>query len=194
MNSDVVVATESDRHRLLSLLLVSYTQCPYVRWMMPSADDYFKHVTTYFSGALKSAIDDGTAFRTKDFGGIALLHSPQEIYKGALDPVIHRKIAPKEIMKDADGLHRMCVERWPKEHVWYYSTLACDPTLRGRGYAIELSQKRNEVVDQSGLPAYLEATNETAASIHERYGGFERLPEIQFGSSPVLQPMYRAAR
>ena len=49
------------------------------------------------------------------------------------------------------------------------------------------------IVDEQGMPAYLEATTERNKRLYERYG-FEVTGEIQYGSSPAMWPMYRKPR
>ena len=50
-----------------------------------------------------------------------------------------------------------------------------------------------ERCDRDRMPAYLESSNPRNIPFYERHG-FERLGEIQVGSSPTLVPMLRRAR
>jgi hypothetical protein len=50
-----------------------------------------------------------------------------------------------------------------------------------------------EVVDRAHMPAYLESSNPKNIPLYQRFG-FEVQTELQFGSSPVVATMLRAAR
>ena len=71
--------------------------------------------------------------------------------------------------------------------------IAADPSQTGRGLGAALMKHALEIVDEAGLPAYLESSNPRNISLYERHG-FEVMGEIQTVSSPVMTPMYRAAR
>ena len=47
------------------------------------------------------------------------------------------------------------------------------------------------IIDEKGLPAFLESSNPANISLYERHG-FEVVGRIQVGSSPAVQPMPRA--
>ena len=49
------------------------------------------------------------------------------------------------------------------------------------------------IIDESGLPAYLESSNPQNISLYERHG-FEVVGRIQIGASPPVHPMLRSAR
>jgi ribosomal protein S18 acetylase RimI-like enzyme len=68
-----------------------------------------------------------------------------------------------------------------------------DPAQQGRGYGSALLEHALCIIDEQGMPAYLEATTERNKALYERYD-FEVVGEIQYGTSPTMWPMYRTAR
>lgn len=81
----------------------------------------------------------------------------------------------------------------PDEPVWYLPLIAVDPTHQGKGIGSALVKAALKRIDEEGLPAYLESSNPRNISLYERHG-FAVTGETQVGSSPVVTPMYRAAR
>ena len=68
-----------------------------------------------------------------------------------------------------------------------------DPAATGQGLGATLMKHALTIVDEAGLPAYLESSNPRNISLYERHG-FEVMGEIRTKGSPVMTPMIRAAR
>jgi ribosomal protein S18 acetylase RimI-like enzyme len=60
-------------------------------------------------------------------------------------------------------------QQQPKQH-WYLQTIGTAPDFQGKGYARALMLKHLALIDQAGLPAYLEATKEDNVKIYEKFG------------------------
>jgi ribosomal protein S18 acetylase RimI-like enzyme len=71
--------------------------------------------------------------------------------------------------------------------------IAADPSQTGRGLGAALMKHALQICDEQGLPAYLESSNPRNISLYERHG-FEVMGEIRTDTSPLMTPMYRAAR
>ena len=100
---------------------------------------------------------------------------------------------PEERMEEVGGFFAQMDVFHPHEEHWYLPLIAADPAKTGRGLGAALMKHALSIVDQAGLPAYLESSNPRNISLYERHG-FEIMGEIQVGTSPVMTPMYRAAR
>ena len=81
----------------------------------------------------------------------------------------------------------------PDEEHWYLPVIGVDPAHQGQGIGAALMKHALATIDAQGLPACLESSNPRNISLYERHG-FEAADAIQRGSSPVVTPMYRAAR
>jgi len=73
------------------------------------------------------------------------------------------------------------------------AAIGVEPLSQGKGYGSALLKRGLEVCDRDHVAAYLEATNPANIPLYRRFG-FEVVGEIQSGSSPVINPMFRAAR
>lgn len=73
------------------------------------------------------------------------------------------------------------------------SLLGTAVAARGHGHGLRLLADSLTVVDQAGLPAYLEASNPVNVALYERYG-FERYGEFTIPNGPAVTTMWRAAR
>ena len=69
----VLPATPEDRDRCTATAVAAFVNDPLMRWMFPDAEQYlaaFPQVARHYGG---TAFDLGTAFRTDDFAGVAVL-------------------------------------------------------------------------------------------------------------------------
>ena len=77
---------------------------------------------------------------------------------------------------------------------WFLTLLGTDPQQRGRGHGLALLAANLRLVDEAGLPAYLEASNAANVPLYQRYGfvvhGSFRMPE----GGPEVVTMWRDAR
>jgi GNAT superfamily N-acetyltransferase len=189
----IALATEDDRNKLFATIMLSFSNDPVTRWLMPSAHSYVTHapvINQIFCGA---AIDHQSAYKTENIEGVAMWLPPgvlpdEEQFAGLLFGLL-----PDEIAEDAANFFTAMAEYHPTEPCWYLALLAVDPARQAKGYGGALIKEALAMVDKQGMPAYLESSSPRNISLYERHG-FERMGEIQFGSSPVLTPMYRAAR
>ncbi len=74
---------------------------------------------------------------------------------------------------------------------WFLTLLGTDPQQRGKGHGLALLAANLRVVDEAGLPAYLEASNSANVPLYQRYGfvvrGSFRMPE----GGPEVVTMWR---
>ena len=71
--------------------------------------------------------------------------------------------------------------------------IGVDPGYRGQGWGGRLLAHVLEIVDNDGLPAFLESSNPRNISIYERHG-FENLGTLDVGGRPLMTPMLRPAK
>jgi GNAT superfamily N-acetyltransferase len=80
-----------------------------------------------------------------------------------------------------------------QEH-YYLSLLATDPRQSGHGYGLGLLAANLAVIDEEGVPAYLEASNPANVPLYERHGfrvvGHFDLPD----DGPRVHTMWRDPR
>ena len=186
----ILSATEQDKQRLLSTVLLGFAMDPFVRWFWPEAKDYLNCMPAFdaFGGG---AISTGTAYITEGFEGVALWLPPgsgpdEERFIELLETT-----AKSNVLEDGFRVLESMSEYHPHEPCWYLPLIAVDPAHQGSGVGAELMKHALNRCDKEGLPSYLESTNPRNISLYERHG-FEVMGEIKFGSSPIVTPMIRS--
>ncbi|MEH6650576.1 MAG: N-acetyltransferase [Motiliproteus sp.] len=176
----------------MSTILLGFSADPIERWLWPEAKDYLNCIPLYdaFAGG---AITAGSAYVTDNFESVALWFPPGEGPNEEKVIEILNSTVKEDTLKDAIIMFEAMDEFHPDEPCWYLPLIAVDPAHQGCGFGTELMKRALNRCDQDGLPAYLESTNPRNISLYERYG-FEKMGEVQTGSSPVMTPMIRSPR
>ena len=185
-----------DEERVGALLSVSFTDDPFVRWLLPNALDFLRDSREHARRTYSAAFDSGTVFVIGDFAGVALWLPPgakadrsEEIKQAESDTVSERTVFPPEFPELIARSGAYC----PKEPHWYLGLIAVDPSYRGRGVGTKLMEHCLAMVDRDRLPAFLESTNSANLSLYRRFG-FNELGEVRVGKSPPRFPMLREAK
>ena len=191
--SRVQKATAPERPRCLAALVAAFVDDPLLRWMLPDPATYlefFPQVLTFYGGR---AFEHDSAFRTDDFGAVALWLPPgvgpdEELLGGVMQQAVDATR-----LDEVFGLLEQVGESHPEEPHWFLPAIGVDPRRQGNGYGSALLARSLELCDDAGAIAYLEASNERNVPLYQRFG-FEVIGEIQLGSSPLVTPMLRPAR
>lgn len=185
-----------DEECICALLSVSFTADPFVRWLLPKAQDFLRDSQKHPRRAYSAAFEAGTIFVIGDFAGAAVWLPPgtktdrsEEIDLAEASTTAESHAFPPEFPE----LISRSAAYGPNDPHWYLGLIAVDPAYRGRGVGTKLMQHSLAMVDQGGLPAYLESTNAANLSLYRRFG-FQELAEVRVGSSPPRIPMLRPAR
>jgi GNAT superfamily N-acetyltransferase len=75
---------------------------------------------------------------------------------------------------------------------YYLTMLGTAEQHRGHGYGLRLLSDTLRVVDEAGMPAYLEASNPVNVPLYARYG-FAPLSTVELPGGPAVTTMWRAA-
>jgi len=78
----------------------------------------------------------------------------------------------------------------PPGSAWHLAVFATEPAGRAQGRGTAVLQQSLRVVDETGLPAYLESTNPRNVSLYRRHG-FEETGQIDLAGGPSLTAMLR---
>jgi GNAT superfamily N-acetyltransferase len=82
----------------------------------------------------------------------------------------------------------------PHDETHYYLTmLGTAEQHRGHGYGLRLLADTLRVVDEAGMPAYLEASNPVNVPLYARYG-FAPLSTVELAGGPAVTTMWRVAQ
>ena len=179
-----------------ALLSVSFTDDPFVRWLLPKSLDFLRDSQQHPGRAYSAAFDAGTLFVSGDFAGAAVWVPPgpktdrsEETAQDEPSATADSPVFPPEF----PALVSQSAAYRPNDPHWYLGLIAVDPAYRGRGVGTQLLAYSLAIVDRDGLPAYLESTNAANLSLYRRFG-FQQLAEVRVGSSPPRFPMLRPAR
>jgi GNAT superfamily N-acetyltransferase len=186
-------ASEDRREAIMRTITLGFATDPVARWVWPDPAVYFEIYPRFADAFGGRALVHEGAFETA-CGRAAALWLPPEIEPDA-ERMMHlaaQSVAP-ERMEEIGAFMAQMDHFHPDEPCWYLPLIAADPFATGQGLGAALMKHALAIVDQVGLPAYLESSNPRNISLYERHG-FEAMGEIQLGTSPVMTPMYRAAR
>ncbi len=189
----VTRASLSDYDRAIAALVTAFISDPFIRWMLPDANQYlyyFPQVLKYFAGR---AFDHGSAYRSEDFKSVALWLPPGVgPDEEALGSVMQEGVA-MELQGEVFAILDQVGASHPPVAHWYLPAIGVEPMLQGKGYGSALLAQGVQLCDGAHVAAYLETTNPANIPLYRRFG-FEVVGEIQVGSSPSVIPMLRAAR
>jgi ribosomal protein S18 acetylase RimI-like enzyme len=73
---------------------------------------------------------------------------------------------------------------------WYLTAIGVDPEAQGKGFGAALLRFRLKRCDETGAPAYLEASKFANVAYYERFG-FQVLDEIPVDGGPTTWGMWR---
>lgn len=189
----ITIAKPEDRERLIRTAVLAFNADPVARWANPSAAEFLAAMPEFFDAFGGRAFEHGSAWSANDGEAIAMWLPP------GVEPDDERMMqlsmanTPLEALEELAGFFGQMEQYHPTEPHWYLPIIGCDPHHLGRGLGAALMKAALERVDAEHMPAYLESSNPRNVSLYERHG-FEVIGEIQHGSSPVMLPMFRAAR
>jgi ribosomal protein S18 acetylase RimI-like enzyme len=183
---------DGDAASLFNILTRAFIADPVARWFFPELERYrtaFPTMARHFCG---DAIQHRTAFVSEDRAAGALWHDPfsapdEDALAAFLDETVapDRKTAAFAVLAAMDDCH-------PKEAHWYLPMIGVIPTLQRRGHGSALMRQALRLCDQTGMPAYLEATTRRSVAFYQKHG-FQVSGEIAVGDCPPLYPMMRPA-
>lgn len=179
--------------RSVASLVAAFVYDPFVRWMFPDSRQYLRYfplVLKYFGG---SAFDHSSAHRSADFNAVALWLPPGvRPDERALGALISEGVSP-DLQDVVFAVLEQVGARRPQVPHWYLPAIGVEPLSQEMGYGSALLAHGLNVCDHHHVPAYLEASNPANIPLYRRFG-YEVCGEIQAGSSPIITPMFRAAR
>lgn len=190
MTKTVATAGPGDEAAAIATLTLAFAADPMTRWSWPDPRTYldaFPKLATAFGGA---AFLKGTAHRVEGCAGVALWLPPGVEPDGeAMGALMQSTLKGPALMEGAPIMQQM-MDFHPHEPHWYLPLIGIDPQYQGKGLGGALLDHGLAFADRDGVPAYLESSNPRNIGLYERHG-FERLGQIQNGSSPTLVPMLR---
>jgi len=139
------------------------------------------------------AIEHGTAFAPSNYQGASFWLPPGVRTDEELAGQVIKECVPNFIQEELFVVFGEMASYRPEGDCWYLPLIGVDPAHQGRGIGSMMLKHALSIIDEKGLPAFLESSNPANISLYERHG-FEVVGRIQVGSSPAVHPMRRAPR
>ena len=184
---------ESERDRAIRTLVSAFEDDPVERWLYPEDGKYREHFRAFIVAFGGDAFQDQTVWRLGDFDAVAFWFGPGREPDGDAVVQVLVETTAEELHADSFATLEQMAEGHPAEQHWYLPWFGVQRGLQGHGLGTHLMRHCLEIVDESGLPAYLETPNPRTVPFYER-AGFSVTGVAQAGACPPVTLMQRAGR
>ncbi len=181
-----------DESAAIATVVSAFAADPVERWLYPADEDYERHFPEFATAFGGEAFEAGTAWGLDGHAAVALWLGPGMAADGeAVGAVLAETVAAdkqEELFAVVEQLREAHIE----EPHWYLPWLAVEPGRQGEGLGGRLLAHFLEIVDGTGLPAFLETPNPRNIGPYERHG-FVVTATTRSASCPPLTSMLRPA-
>jgi GNAT superfamily N-acetyltransferase len=173
----------TEKGRAIRTLVSAFEADPVERWLYPDEAQYRRYFPAFIAALGGGAFDDQTVWRLGDFEAVAFWLGPGREPNGEAvafwygpgrepdgEAVVEVLVETTSEDRHADSfatLEQMAGGH-PTEPHWYLPWFGVDRELQGRGVGTLLMRHCLEIVDESGLPAYLETPNPRTVQFYGR--------------------------
>lgn len=187
------VVAKPERDRAIRTLVSAFEDDPVERWLYPDDAGYRRHFPAFVAGFGAGACGDPTIWRLGDFDAVAFWFRPGVEPDGDAIVKVLAETTSKDVYADSLATLEQMADGHPTEPHWYLPWFGVKRELQGRGIGTRLMRRCLEVVDGSGVPAYLETPNARTVPFYER-AGFSVIGVAQAGRCPAITLMRRSGR
>jgi ribosomal protein S18 acetylase RimI-like enzyme len=188
----VRIATADDVPRLARSLARAFHDDPVATFSNPRDSSRERRMAFFFSGRLRTLLDEELVYCTEDGVGAALWAPPDRWHVPPREALRTLRLVNARAPFLMVGFARM-EKLHPREPHFYLSTLGVAPEAQGRGLGSALMAPMLERCDREGVPAYLESSKERNVAYYARHG-FRVTKEMRFPRGPRLWLMWRDPR
>ncbi len=194
MTVAICAATGQDLTEVSETLAEAFFADPFSLWWMPEDHRRKKILQAFFGVMGEAALPGGQVYRSTEGAGAAIWMppggQPTEEAMAELAP----RLGDATAEYAATGFEFMALldEKHPKEPHFYLFAIGARPVSQGQGIGSALLRTVLDGCDETGTPAYLEASSKRNKRLYLRHG-FEVTDEIRLRDSPPLWRMWRPA-
>jgi GNAT superfamily N-acetyltransferase len=188
--ADFAVVAEPERDAAIRTLVSAFEDDPVERWLYPRDADYQEHFPGFIAAFGGDAFRDRTVWRLGNFDAVAFWFRPGREPDGDAVVRVLVETTPVGLHADAFATLEQMAAGHPADVHWYLPWFGVERSRQGHGLGTRLMQACLEVIDQSGLPAYLETPNPRTVAFYERVG-FSVTGVAQTGACPPITLMQR---
>jgi GNAT superfamily N-acetyltransferase len=185
-------ATEADLRVLATVVAGAFHPLAVARWLVPDEMQRLRMFPPYFAIFLEHALAHGALDTTTGREAVAAW-LPNT---GAPLPPPHDY--DRRLAEVAGGwLNRFMVfdalleEHHPDRPHHYLALLAVRPDRQGQGLGTALLEEHHAHLDETGLPAYLEASSRASRALYLRHGYVPHGHPLVLPNGPLLYPLLR---
>jgi len=189
---EVVRAGEADIGVLSQVIAEAFFSLAVCRWLIPGEAARQDAFPGYFRLYVEHAMADGLVETTSDRAAVALWipgtgpAAPPASYTGRLAAITGQYLS--NFMAFDEQLDRHHPAGTFHEHL---AILAVRPDRQGQGIGTALLDARHAVLEDQGMPAYLEASGERTRRIYLAHGYADRGSPIELAGDVRMYPMWR---
>ena len=168
-------------------------------YLVPPLDDRLPVMADFFTLLTEHAHKYGRVdvIDRPDIGGLAATAVWFDQSKESPDPEHYErrlKALAGQYLERFEALDELFEKHHPAEPHWHLAFLAVHPDHQDHGLGSKLMRRTHDELDQAGLPAYLEATNQNNVRLYRRHGYKDMLPfEMLLPDGTPFFRMWRAA-
>lgn len=193
MADELKVERATDADKASATLVASFVSDPVMRWIFDKPQAYLTGFPRFAAALHGPAYDHDMTFQVDDHAGVAIWLPPG--VEGDSDGVlaaVQEKVAPEKLPEMFE-IATQVGEAHPDYPHWYLAWLAVDPARQNEGLGARLMKHALKIVDESGLPAWLESPNPRNIPFYERHG-FEIVGRTETATAPPVHWMLRPGR
>ena len=184
----IIRTNEKDKHQVISVLKLGFSNDDLLRWVFPEADSFLKSFDIWMEEFSKESFKNNIVFSEESFHGTSLWHPPGFEFDESVLGSTFESI-PESRLENVLKFFEEFSKYHPKD-AWYLAFIAVDPSKQGSGIGSFILKEALKMIDEKNEKAYLEASSERNMSLYERHG-FECMGRIQINDSPAAFPMIR---
>jgi ribosomal protein S18 acetylase RimI-like enzyme len=190
----LVVATPADSGAVVDLLVGAFMDDPAWGAILVDPATRPRLLGLFWKVFADNAIRSGTLWLNQTRTAAAIWVPPDGVEMTA-EEEIYVEAELREVLGVGAGHVLDAIEAFDAAHPHHephytLSILGTAVPARGQGHGLQLLADSLVVIDEVGLPAYLEASNPVNVALYERYG-FESYSSFRIPEGPTVTTMWR---
>lgn len=183
-------AMRASHHDAINILTSAFIADPVIRWMYPTASEYFSAFPKFLEAFGGIAFDEGTVALGPDLRSAAMWIAPGLSPDAAAIKACLLETVAAEKHTDLFAMFEDMGSAHPEDGHWYLPWLGVDASSQNAGFGGTLIEVCLKQIESENMPIYLETPNPKNIPFYERYG-FVVTGRCQYGDCPPVTFMLR---
>lgn len=189
----ITKAKRDDARTSSRVLAHAFQDDPVFEWLLPDPDRRRELLPSVFMAFSELYLPCDESYIAGSGLAVAVWVPPrsQPLSEGALDQLGEQlTVTLGDDAARAAELDATLEEHHPEEPAFFLPFIGVVPEQQGRGLGSRLLETVLDQCDDSGIPAFLDATSPENHRLYERHG-FETMAEVDVARGPTLWTMWR---